>query len=278
MSRVAIVTGGNQGLGLALVRGLCRLWGDDGIVYLTARHRGRGEAAVEKLEQEGLRPRFGLLDVSEDDSVATFAQLMEQEHGGVDVVLSNAAARISPNTPDKLQVRQFIETNNHGTYRVIKHFGPLLRDGGRFVVIASSFGSLHHLTPSLRSRFDVANASLENIEKVMDDYVQSVESGRDSSEGWPAWINPASKVGQVASMKVMARELAPVAGERDLLITASCPGLIDTEASRPWFADMSHAQSTDQAAVDVLWLVTAPRHEVPYGELVQHRRILPFGS
>jgi carbonyl reductase 1 len=46
MAKVAIVTGANQGLGLALVRGLCRRLGADGIVYLTARDLGRGERAV----------------------------------------------------------------------------------------------------------------------------------------------------------------------------------------------------------------------------------------
>lgn len=39
MSKVAIVTGANQGLGLALVRGLCCTLGTEGIVYLTARDR-----------------------------------------------------------------------------------------------------------------------------------------------------------------------------------------------------------------------------------------------
>jgi carbonyl reductase 1 len=41
MAKVAVVTGANQGLGLALVRGLCRRLGADGTVYLTARDRGR---------------------------------------------------------------------------------------------------------------------------------------------------------------------------------------------------------------------------------------------
>src|SRR5437016_5905885 len=63
MSKIAIVTGANQGLGLALVRGLCRTLGTDGIVYLTARDRKRGEQAVGGLEAEGLLPRLELLDV-----------------------------------------------------------------------------------------------------------------------------------------------------------------------------------------------------------------------
>jgi hypothetical protein len=49
------------------------------------------------------------------------------------------------------------------------------------------------------------------------------------------------------------------------------------QASRPWFSDMSQAQSPDQAAGDVLWLATLPAGATePYGELVQHRVTLPF--
>jgi len=78
-------------------------------------------------------------------------------------------------------------------------------------------------------------------------------------------------------MKVMARLMQADATRRGILINAACPGLIDTPASQPWFTNMSGAQSPDEAGSDVVWLATLPdgRRE-PYGELVQHRRILPF--
>ena len=60
------------------------------------------------------------------------------------------------------------------------------------------------------------------------------------------------------------------------LIAAVCPGLVDTRASRPWFTDMSHAQSPDQAAVDVVKLATGPIESRMYGKLVQHGQILPW--
>lgn len=74
MSTVAVVTGANQGLGLALVRGLCGMLGDGGIVYLTARDRKRGEQAVGGLAAEGLRPLLELLDVRDDAPVKALAQ------------------------------------------------------------------------------------------------------------------------------------------------------------------------------------------------------------
>src|SRR6185503_8877575 len=137
MSKVALVTGANQGLGLALVRRLCRTLGDDGIVYLTARDAQRGERAVKELRAEGLSPRFCRLDVTDDESVTSAARDLAREHGGVDVVISNAAARISPEVPASRQVAMFVDTNNHGTHRMLKAFVPLLRDGARFVVVAS---------------------------------------------------------------------------------------------------------------------------------------------
>jgi carbonyl reductase 1 len=281
MSKVAIVTGGNQGLGLALVRGLCSRLGDEGTVYLAARDRERGETAVRGLRTEGLSVRLELVDVRVTASVHACADTLAERHGGVDIVISNAAARIGRDVPNESQVRTFVDTNNGGTDRMIRAFGPLLNDGARFIVVASSFGTLASLDPRLHERFDVdrSSLSLADVAKVMDDYVDAVETGRAADEGWPDWINPPSKVGQVAAMRVMAREFAAEAARREILINAACPGLVDTDASRPWFDDMSGASTPDEAAADVLWLATLPAGtRQPYGELVQYRKVLPFRS
>jgi carbonyl reductase 1 len=275
MSTVAILTGANQGLGL--VRGLCRTLGTEGIVYLTARDRKRGEQAVGDLEAEGLSPRLERLDVRGGASVKALAHAIAERHGRVDILISNAAARIFPQVPSERQVRTFVDTSNHGTLRVIKGFVPLLNDGARFIVVASSFGTLASLDPRLRPRFGIAYMSLDDVGQVMDDYVEAVETGRAAGQGSPAWINPPSKVGQVAAVKVLARELAGETARRDIVVNAACPGLVNTGASRPWFDDMSGALSPDDAAADVLWLATLPAGtREPYGELVQHRKVLPF--
>jgi carbonyl reductase 1 len=275
--KVAIVTGANQGLGFALVEGLCNSLGPTSTVYLTARNQPRGEAAVRKLRERGLSPEFHLLDVTDDASVAALADTLRNRHGGVDIVICNAAARIVRDVPQSGQVRQFIDTNNHGTYRMIRAFGPLLKDQSRFLVVASSFGSLRNLPASLHAEFDVATRTLEDIERTMDEYAALVEAGRAKEREWPDWINVPSKIGQVASAKIMARQMKEQAARRGILIDAVCPALIDTEASRPWFEDMSTAQTPAQAAVDVIWLATLPAGtREPYGELVRHRNLVPW--
>jgi carbonyl reductase 1 len=276
--RIAVVTGGNQGLGYALVEGLCRALGPDDLVYLTGRDEGRVGAAVERLRAAGLAPRLGIVDVSDGASVARLAEQLAREHGGVDVVISNAAQRMVRELPQAAQVRAFVATNNLGTTHVLERFGPLLRDGGRLLVVASSFGRLRHLPPQLHARFDGAG-SLRAVDDVMLAYVDAVERGVAADEGWPEWINVASKVGQVASMRVLSRALREDAARRRLVIDAVCPGLVDTEASRPWFDDMSAAQTPAAAAADIVWLATAPYEAgLPYGELVRHRDVLAWAG
>jgi len=276
MNKVALVTGANQGLGFALVKGLCDMFEETDTIYLTTRNKDRGEAAAAKIGATVPTLLFERLDVTDDDGVAAVANTILQRHGGIDVVISNAAARISKDVPPRGQVRMFIDTNNHGTNRMLRHFMPILKMNARFVTVASSFGSLSNLPAHLHARFGVETASLEDIDAVMDQYVSTVEAGRERQEGWPEWINIPSKIGQVVSTRIAARMIKEGRGSEGILINAACPGLVDTDASRPWFDDMSEALSPDDAAKDVLWLANLPAGATsPVGELVQFRKILP---
>jgi carbonyl reductase 1 len=92
MPKVAVVTGANQGLGFTLIHKLGQTLGNQGTVYLTARDRHRGEAAVRQLQAEGLSPHFHLLDVTDDSSIVALADFLQQRHGGVDSALEGCTA------------------------------------------------------------------------------------------------------------------------------------------------------------------------------------------
>ena len=213
-----------------------------------------------------------MLDVRDAGAIAALAQ----ELGGVDIVFSNAAARMLPSKDPAESIDAVVETNNLGTTRMLRTFAPVLRPGGRMIVVASSFGTLGHLDPSVRPRFEQA-CTLEVVDAVVADWRAAVHEGRAEREGWPKWINPPSKVAQVAAVRAVAAERRDADLADGTLIAAVCPGLVDTDASRPWFDDMSAAQSPAQAAVALLDLALSPTLEPRfYGELVRFGRVVPW--
>ncbi|KAF8702814.1 hypothetical protein HU200_032647 [Digitaria exilis] len=88
-TRVAVVTGGNKGIGLEV----CRQLAGNGItVILTARDEARGAAAVEKLADAGLSGvNFHQLDVTDAQSIARLANSLKARFGKLDILVNNAA-------------------------------------------------------------------------------------------------------------------------------------------------------------------------------------------
>jgi carbonyl reductase 1 len=73
--------------------------------------------------------------------------------------------------------------------------------------------------------------------------------------------------------KVAARIVDATRPEAGISVNAACPGLVDTAAARPWFDDMSSAQSPSEAATVILWLALEPH--AYRGALIQHRKEIP---
>jgi carbonyl reductase 1 len=277
MSRIALVTGASQGLGFALAEGLARWLDSRDVVYLTGRDRDRVRSAAERVAGARAQVSGRVLDVHDRAALEALAGELGAEHGGMDIVFSNAAARLTPATPWSELVAPFVDTNNLGTTHTLRAFGPLLRPGGRLLVVASSFGSLRELPTHLHSRFDTDVMTLEDVDATMLAWRDAVIAGRAAEEGWPDWINIASKVGQVAAVRVLARERRALDVPNGTLIAAVCPGLLDTAASRPWFDDMSAAQTPAQGAVAPLRLALDPAPDSRfYGELVQFGDVIPW--
>lgn len=276
MSRIAVVTGANQGLGFALAEGLAQRLFPADVVYLTGRDAERIAAAAGQIGTAVAGVRTHVLDVRSAEAVSEFAAQLRDRHGGVDIVFSNAAARLTPDTPWTELIEAFVDTNNLGTTRMLRAFGPLVRPGGRLLVVASDFGTLGNLPPTLHDRFDTATMSLDQVDATMIAWRDAVLAGTAVDEGWPEWINIPSKVGQVAAVRVFARDrrLADVAD--GTVVAAVCPGLIDTDASRPWFDDMSGAQSPREAAQPLLELALRSSGPETYGELIQFGRVRPW--
>jgi carbonyl reductase 1 len=272
-ARTALVTGANQGLGRALVEALAARMNPNDRVLLTGRDPARVRAAAAAVPRTGARVEGRVLDVRDGGAIDALAA----ELGEVDIVFSNATARMSPDADPAAEVDAVAETSNLATSRMLRAFAPRLRPGGRLIVVASALGTLDKLDPRVRPRFEAASAGLDGVDALVAQWRAAVHAGRAAQEGFGTWLNIPSKVAQVAAVRAVARERRAADLAEGKLIAALCPGLIDTDASRPWFADMSQAQTTAQAAAWPTELVLDERFDPAfYGELVQFGTVLPW--
>ncbi len=220
-----------------------------------------------------------MLDVSNRDSVERFAAALKERHGGVDIVFSNHYTRVEPDDDPAEVIGYYVEANNLGTTRVLRNFAPLLRDGGRLLVVASRAGSLRALAPALHSRFRNLQ-SLDDVDRAVCRWRDEVHDGRAAGRAWPAWINIPSKIGQVAAVRVLADQRRADDLRRGILIASISPGLIDTGASRSWL-DVRGAPGPDEVAGPLIDFALDPSpDESLYGELVHVGREEPgpFGA
>ena len=158
MPTLALVTGGNRGLGLATARALA----DRGThVIIGARQDGAGRRAAEGLRASGLLAEHVVLDVDDPASVRAAAHQVGCRHGRLDVLVNNAgilpeATAASTEVVDAALFRQTFETNLFGAVSMIEAFLPLLRvpDRARIVNVSSIMGSLADQTDPSSPYYD----------------------------------------------------------------------------------------------------------------------------
>ncbi|MDZ4687949.1 MAG: 3-oxoacyl-ACP reductase FabG [Planctomycetaceae bacterium] len=140
--RVAVVTGGGQGLGLATSRRLRAAGARVAVNYLDdpqGLNRTRAEAALQPFGDDGFAAPA---DVRSAADMQSFLKAVHDHWGRLDIVVNNAAI-IRDRTLRKLTDAEWgdvIDTNLSGVYRVCQAAAPLLSEGGRIVNMASISG------------------------------------------------------------------------------------------------------------------------------------------
>lgn len=268
-TRVAIVTGGNKGIGLAIVRSLCKKFNGD--VVLTARDESRGQSAVKQLQGEGLNPKFCQLDIDSRASITNVKEFLKANYGGVDVLMNNAA--IGYEQPANMSLAEHakntIATNFTGTLNMTKTLLPLFKPHSRIVIVSTMYGRLKILQPHLQEQFSSASLTEDQLVALMDQYVQDVAAGDHISKGWAPSAYGVSKVGVNALTKILARELSKDE-EKDILVNTCCPGWVRTDMGGP-----NARLSPDQGAETPVYLALLPPGS-PSGKFWSRQRQITY--
>ena len=166
LSPVAVVTGGNRGLGLEVCR---QLAGAGYLVVLGSRDHAKGEQAAAGLGS-GIVPVE--LDVSNDRSVGRAAERIRAELERCDVLVNNAAIDYDTDargiSADLDRVHRAMETNLFGAWRTTLALLPMIRRSprGRIVNVSSESGSLARMgagTPA----YQISKAALNALTRTL---------------------------------------------------------------------------------------------------------------
>jgi NAD(P)-dependent dehydrogenase (short-subunit alcohol dehydrogenase family) len=190
--KVAIVTGGTAGIGLASAKVLAR---DGASVVITGRDEGKAESALKEIAA-GERARFMRADASDPAAAKQVIAEAVAAFGGVDILFNNAggggAGQVDQEPLE--QWRTVIDTNLGGTFYMTGAVLPELRKrGGGAVVNMSSISA--HTGPLLTH---------------------------------PMYMISNSYIASKGAIEALTRSLAAKHGHENIRVNAVVPGLIMT--------------------------------------------------
>ncbi|KAB2632928.1 salutaridine reductase-like [Pyrus ussuriensis x Pyrus communis] len=243
---IAVVTGGNKGIGFEISRQLAA----NGVgVVLTARDVRRGTEAVEKLKASyGLSDVvFHQLDVTDPSSIASLAEFLKTQLGKLDILVNNAAVlgsvfleklAIGPDAGNTNQVLKqtyeaagdCLKTNYYGIKQLTEALIPLLQqsDSARIVNVSSKLGQLR-VIPNEKAKKELGDGDSlteEKVDNLVEGFLEDVKQNLVEAKSWPTNF-PAYTVSK-AALNAYTRVLAKKYSNK-IAINVVCPGFTDTD-------------------------------------------------
>jgi NAD(P)-dependent dehydrogenase (short-subunit alcohol dehydrogenase family) len=239
---VAVVTGGNRGVGLEVCRRLSNL---GYAVVLGSRDLRRAEIAAKEIDPEGERIIPCHIEVDNSVNIAALGEWVKERFGRVDAVVNNASTApdlwaMAGNT-DLSPVAEALDINLFGAWRVTQVLLPMLRSSPRprVVNVSSEGGSIARIAGG-RPAYTVSKAALNALTRML-----AAELYRDG-----------------------------------ILVNAVCPGWTTQEGGKggsagPGGASAGSGRTAAQGAASVVWAVTIPNGG-PTGTFTRDGREIPW--
>jgi 2-deoxy-D-gluconate 3-dehydrogenase len=136
--KVAIVTGGNGGIGFGMARGLA---GAGCTVAIVGRNQTKSDAATAELRERGAKAISVSADVTDEAAVAAMAERVQRELGRVDILVNNAGINIrkAPHALSLAEWESVMTTNLTSAFLCSRAVYPMMKaaGGGKIINIGS---------------------------------------------------------------------------------------------------------------------------------------------
>jgi NAD(P)-dependent dehydrogenase (short-subunit alcohol dehydrogenase family) len=217
--KIALVTGGNSGIGLATAQ---RFIAEGAFVFITGRRQAELDAAVQTLGSQAFGIQGDVSNLADlDRAIAT----IKEQKGRLDVLFANAgiAEFAALDAVTEVQYDRQFDINVKGTFFTVQKALPLLPDGAAIVLMASIVGSKGFESNSVYSATKAAIRSLARTLtsdlKARKIRVNAVSPGPIET---PALNNVLDSPEQVAQFKAQMTSVVPMGriGEADEIAKA----------------------------------------------------------
>jgi NAD(P)-dependent dehydrogenase (short-subunit alcohol dehydrogenase family) len=154
MTRTALVTGANRGIGLETARQLAKRGFH---VVIAARDEASGGQVAKEIQASGGKATFLVLDVSNSHSILEAASRVASISVHLDVLINNAGIYpdegVTIATIPRDRLLQTFQTNTFGALEVTQAFLPYLQRAGnsRIINVSSGYGQLEGMSPNVPS-------------------------------------------------------------------------------------------------------------------------------
>ncbi|MBH53903.1 MAG: short chain dehydrogenase [Opitutaceae bacterium] len=143
-SKVALVTGGNAGIGQAIALAFAK---EGAKVVITGRRESEGNESVALIKDAGGDAHFVKYDVSKAEDIQAMVNACVETYGGLDIAVNNAGVEGAPFVPaadlDEAVWDQVMDINLKGVWLSMKYEIPeILKRGGGAIVNMSSVAGL----------------------------------------------------------------------------------------------------------------------------------------
>ena len=235
-SKVAIITGGNSGIG----EGTAHLLAKEGArVILLARREEQGQAVASAIRDEGGEVTFISCDVGDEDSVESAIAEAAGTYGAIHILFNNAGGGGRGHFPDEPteEFSRVINVNLNGTFYVSRAVWPhIVAAGGGAVVNMSSLAAQRGASPKMHEMF-----------------------GSTSASYWAA----------KAGVDALTRYMAGVGGAHNIRVNGIRPGQIMTPgATRGTITDPDGGHHAFEKLFDLMQIVEGPGYPVDVANLV----------
>jgi NAD(P)-dependent dehydrogenase (short-subunit alcohol dehydrogenase family) len=217
--KIALVTGGNSGIGLATAQ---RFIAEGAYVFITGRRQAELDAAVQQLGASS----FGVQsDVSNLADLDRLFRVIKEQKGRLDVVFANAGiAEFAPvEAVTEAQYDRQFDINVKGLFFTVQKALPLLSDGSAIVLMASIVGSKGFESNSVYSATKAAIRSLARTLtsdlKTRRIRVNAVSPGPIETPGLNSVLDSPEQVAQFKAQMVTTVPLGRI-GEADEIAKA----------------------------------------------------------